>query len=78
MRNVPQKIFALPGSKKLTLRGFIVNQIIAEIEKNSTEVIRAELSEFKGHDLFSLRVYADREGQDPRYLKCPTHHRHEV
>ncbi len=42
-----------------------MQKIITEIEKNSTEVIRVELSEFKGFDLFSLRVYVEKEGSDP-------------
>ncbi|MBT3204310.1 MAG: transcriptional regulator [Gammaproteobacteria bacterium] len=43
-----------------------MNKIITDIEKNSSEFIRAELTEFKGHDLFSLRVYVEKEGQDPQ------------
>jgi len=42
-----------------------MNKVITDIEKNTNEFIRTELSEFKGHDLFSFRVYAEREGQDP-------------
>ncbi len=42
-----------------------MNKIITDIEKNANEFIRAELNEFKGHDLFSFRVYAEREGQNP-------------
>jgi len=41
-----------------------MNKIITNIEKNSSEFIRAELNEFKGHDLFSLRVYVETEGVD--------------
>ncbi len=46
-----------------------MNKIIREIAKNTNEVIRVELSEFKGHDLFSFRVYANREGQKPTPTK---------
>jgi hypothetical protein len=42
-----------------------MNKLIAEIEKNSSEVILAELSECKDHDLFSLRVYFSKDGSDP-------------
>ena len=42
-----------------------MNKLIEEIPKNANEVIRVELSEFKGHNLFSFRVYADRKGQEP-------------
>jgi len=42
-----------------------MQKLISEIEKNSTEVIRVELSEFKGFDLVGMRVYALREGEDP-------------
>jgi Transcriptional Coactivator p15 (PC4) len=32
---------------------------IAVIRKNATEEIRIELSEFRGHDLVNLRIWAD-------------------
>ena len=46
-----------------------MNQEIAQIEKNSSEVIKVELSEFKGFDLVSFRVWANRDGQDPTPTK---------
>jgi len=33
-----------------------MNKVITDIEKNANEFIRAELNEFKGHDLFSFNV----------------------
>jgi len=42
-----------------------MQKLISEIEKNSSEVIRVELSEFKGFDLVGMRVYALREDEDP-------------
>jgi len=44
-------------------------KIIQDIEKNANEFIRVELSEFKGHDLLSLRVYIDRDGTNPMPTK---------
>ncbi len=46
-----------------------MNKVIEEIPNNASEIIRVELSEFKGHDLFSFRVYANREGQEPTPTK---------
>jgi hypothetical protein len=42
-----------------------MNREIAQIEKNSTEVIRVEIFEYKGFDLVGMRVYVSREGEDP-------------
>jgi hypothetical protein len=38
---------------------------ITNIEKNKSEFIHVELSEFSGYDLVGLRVYVNREGEDP-------------
>ena len=35
----------------------IVGQIIADIEKNSREIIRVEVSDFKGKELINLRIW---------------------
>ena len=42
-----------------------MNKIITEIEKNKSEFIRVELSEYSGFDLIGMRVYVNREGEDP-------------
>ena len=42
-----------------------MNKIITEIEKNKTEVIRVELTGFSDYDLVGLRVYVNRESEDP-------------
>jgi hypothetical protein len=34
-----------------------VGQVIADIGKNSREIIRVEVSEFKGKDLINLRIW---------------------
>jgi hypothetical protein len=34
-----------------------VGQIIADIEKNSREIIRVEVSDFKGKELINLRIW---------------------
>jgi hypothetical protein len=34
--------------------------VLATVEKNSREIIRVERSNFKGHDLISIRVWAER------------------
>ncbi len=34
-----------------------MGQIIADIEKNSKEIIRVEVSEFKGRELINLRIW---------------------
>lgn len=34
-----------------------MGQIIADIEKNSREIIRVEVSEFKGRELINLRLW---------------------
>ena len=36
-----------------------MGKIIATIPKNARESVKIELTEFKGHDLVDLRVYAD-------------------
>ena len=36
-----------------------MNKTISTIEKNATEEIRIELTDFKGHDLIGIRVYTD-------------------
>ena len=46
-----------------------MQKIISEIEKNKAEVIRVELTEYCGYDLVGLRVYVNREGQDPTPTK---------
>ena len=41
-----------------------MNQTIAEFEKNSSEVVRISLSEFKGHSYVDIRIfYEDDEGE---------------
>jgi hypothetical protein len=41
-----------------------MDEVIAQFEKNATEVIRVSLSEYRGHKLFDVRVYySDDEGQ---------------
>ena len=42
-----------------------MNKFITEIEKNKSEIIRVELTEFSGYDLVGMRVYVNREGEDP-------------
>jgi len=36
-----------------------MNRTIADLPKNQRERLRIELSEFRGHDLVSARIYAD-------------------
>lgn len=43
----------------------IVEKILAKIEKNKSEIIRVQLSEFSAHDLIGLRVYINRVDDDP-------------
>ncbi len=41
-----------------------MDEVIAQFEKNATEVVRISLTEFRGHKLIDLRVYySDDEGQ---------------
>ena len=41
-----------------------MDEIIAQFEKNATEVVRVSLTEYRGHKLIDLRVYySDDEGQ---------------
>ncbi len=41
-----------------------MDDVIAQFEKNETEVVRVSLTEFRGHKLIDLRVYySDDEGQ---------------
>jgi predicted phosphoadenosine phosphosulfate sulfurtransferase len=41
-----------------------MEEVIAQFEKNATEVVRVSLSEYRGHKLFDVRVYySDDEGQ---------------
>jgi Transcriptional Coactivator p15 (PC4) len=43
------------------------NRPVAEVPKNSREVLRVELTEFKGHQLVSLRIwYRPEDDQDLR------------
>ena len=34
-----------------------MDELIAQFEKNATEVVRVSLTEFRGHKLIDLRVY---------------------
>ena len=43
-----------------------MDKLIATIPKNTTEEIRIGLDKFKGHDLVSLRVWADPYAGDER------------
>ena len=41
-----------------------MDEVIAQFEKNATEVVRLSLTEFRGHKLIDMRVYySDDEGQ---------------
>jgi hypothetical protein len=41
-----------------------MDEVIAQFEKNATEVVRVSLAEYRGHKLIDLRVYySDGEGQ---------------
>lgn len=41
-----------------------MDEVIAQFEKNATEVVRVSLTEFRGHKLIDIRVYySDDEGQ---------------
>lgn len=41
-----------------------MEEVIAQFEKNATEVVRVSLTEFRGHKLLDFRVYySDDEGQ---------------
>ena len=41
-----------------------MDEVIAQFEKNATEVVRISLTEFRGHKLIDMRVYySDDEGQ---------------
>jgi predicted phosphoadenosine phosphosulfate sulfurtransferase len=41
-----------------------MDEVIAQFEKNATEVIRMSLTEYRGHKLVDIRVYySDDEGQ---------------
>ena len=46
-----------------------MQKIITEIEKNKSEFIRVELSEYSGHDLLGIRVYINRDDGDPTPTK---------
>ena len=46
-----------------------MQKIISEIEKNKSEIIRVELTEFSGYDLVGMREYVSREGEDPTPTK---------
>ena len=39
---------------------------IAVIEKNSSEEVHVDLSEYRGHDLVSIRVWANYDGEKPK------------
>ena len=41
-----------------------MEQTIATIEKNRMEEIRVGLSEYQGHDLVNLRIYANYDAED--------------
>jgi hypothetical protein len=34
-----------------------MDEVIAQFEKNATELVRVSLSEYHGHKLFDIRVY---------------------
>jgi hypothetical protein len=41
-----------------------MDEMIAQFEKNATEVVRVSLTEYRGHKLIDVRVYySDDEGQ---------------
>ncbi len=41
-----------------------MDDVIAQFEKNATEVVRVSLTEYRGHKLIDIRVYySDDEGQ---------------
>ncbi|MGQ4810145.1 hypothetical protein NKDENANG_03593 [Candidatus Entotheonellaceae bacterium PAL068K] len=41
-----------------------MDQVLAQFEKNATEVVRVSLTNFRGHKLIDLRVYySDDKGQ---------------
>ena len=41
-----------------------MDELIAQFEKNATEVVRVSLTEYRGHKLIDFRVYySDDEGQ---------------
>lgn len=41
-----------------------MDEVIAQFEKNATEVVRLSLTEYRGHKLVDIRVYySDDEGQ---------------
>jgi predicted phosphoadenosine phosphosulfate sulfurtransferase len=41
-----------------------MDEVIAQFEKNATEVVRVALTEYRGHKLIDVRVYySDDEGQ---------------
>lgn len=41
-----------------------MDEVIAQFEKNATEVVRISLTEYRGHKLIDMRVYySDDEGQ---------------
>jgi hypothetical protein len=41
-----------------------MDELIAQFEKNATEVVRVSLTEYRGHKLVDVRVYySDDEGQ---------------
>lgn len=41
-----------------------MDEVIAQFEKNATEVLRISLTEYRGHQLIDARVYySDDEGQ---------------
>ena len=41
-----------------------MDEVVAQFEKNATEVLRISLTEFRGHQLIDARIYySDDEGQ---------------
>ena len=44
------------------------NQLIHEFQKNTNEKVRAEFCEYKGRDLFNLRVFFHSDNNDLEWL----------
>lgn len=44
------------------------NQLIHEFQKNANEKVRAEFCEYKGRDLFNLRVFFQSDNSDLEWL----------
>ena len=53
--------------------GDAMNDIIKDIQKNSSEIIRIEVSEFKGQDLINIRIwYAAQDFNSGNIVYKPT------